>query len=231
MTRAERLLALIEELRRRRRPVSGDTLALALSVSIRTLYRDIDSLRAQGARIEGEPGLGYVLRSGFLLPSLMFPDDEIEALVLGSRWVAERADPRLAQAARNALARIGGALPENFADRLEASHLVVGPPAARVSDSVDIDLVRRAIRRERKLRIVYRDATGAESERLIWPFLIGYFDSVRLVSAWCELREATRHFRSDRIVSMAETDDRYPRRRAELVRAWREVEAAAGAAG
>lgn len=231
MTRAERLLALIEELRRRRRPVSGDTLALALSVSIRTLYRDIASLRAQGARIEGEPGLGYVLRSGFLLPSLMFPDDEIEALVLGSRWVAERADPRLAQAARNALARIGGALPEDFADRLDASHLVVGPSATRIPDSVDIALVRRAIRRERKLRIVYRDATGAESERLIWPFLIGYFDSVRLVSAWCELREATRHFRSDRIVSMAETDERYPRRRTALLKAWRETEPAAGTGG
>lgn len=231
MTRAERLLTLIEELRRRRRPVSGDTLALALSVSIRTLYRDIASLRAQGARIEGEPGLGYMLRSGFLLPSLMFPDDEIEALVLGSRWVAERADPRLAQAARNALVRIGGALPEDFAERFDASHLVVGPSAVRVSDSVDIALVRKAIHRERKLRIVYRDANGAESERLIWPFLIGYFDSVRLVSAWCELRKATRHFRSDRIVRMAETDERYPRRRTALLKAWREEEPAAGTGG
>lgn len=228
MSRAERLLSLIEELRRRRTPVSGDSLAVALSVSIRTLYRDIASLRAQGARIEGEPGLGYVLRSGFLLPSLVFPDDELEALVLGSRWVAERADPRLAQAARNALARIGGALPDDFAERLDASHLVVGPSAAPILDSVDFGLVRRAIRRERKLSIVYRDANGAESKRLIWPFLIGYFDSVRLVSAWCELREATRHFRSDRVVSMVETDERYPRRRAELLRAWREVEFATG---
>lgn len=227
MTRAERLLALIEELRRRRRPVSGEALAVALSVSIRTLYRDIASLRAQGARIEGEPGLGYVLRSGFLLPSLMFPDEEIEALVLGSRWVAERGDPRLAQAARNALARLRGALPEDFADRLEASHLVVGPSAAPAPDSVDIGLVRRAIRRERKLRIVYRDARGAESERLIWPFLIGYFDSVRLVSAWCELRQDIRHFRADRVVSLAETDDRYPKRRADLVRAWRAAELSA----
>jgi predicted DNA-binding transcriptional regulator YafY len=192
-----------------------------LGVSIRTLYRDIASLRAQGASIDGEPGLGYVLRPGFLLPPLMFPDDEIEALVLGSRWVAERADPRLAEAARNAIARIGGALPAHVSDRLEASHLIVGPPTVPVCDSVDLALVRRAIRTERKLRITYRDAGSTQTHRLIWPFLLGFFDGARLVSAWCELREDIRHFRTDRIVILDETSLRYPRRRHELLRAWR----------
>ena len=98
MSRSERLLDLVQTLRRHRRPVSGQTLAFELGISIRTLYRDIASLRAQGASIDAEPGLGFVLRPGYMLPPLMFPDDEIEALVLGSRWVAERADPRLAEA-------------------------------------------------------------------------------------------------------------------------------------
>ena len=106
MSRAERLLELIQTLRRFRHPVSGAALAEELGVSLRTLYRDIQSLKAQGARIEGEPGLGYILRPGFMLPPLMFSEDEIEALVLGSRWVADRGDTRLGEAARNALTKI-----------------------------------------------------------------------------------------------------------------------------
>ena len=91
MSRAQRLLDLIQILRGHRRPVSGAVLAEALGISLRTLYRDIDTLKAQGAHIDGEPGVGYVLRPGFMLPPLMFSEEEIEALVLGSRWVAERA--------------------------------------------------------------------------------------------------------------------------------------------
>ena len=92
MSRAQRLLDLIQFLRGYRRPVSGAVLAEALGISLRTLYRDIETLNAQGAHIDGEPGLGYVLRPGFMLPPLMFSEEEIEAIVLGSRWVADRAD-------------------------------------------------------------------------------------------------------------------------------------------
>src|ERR1700752_131103 len=106
MSRAERLLELMQMLRRHRRPVSGAQLAQELGISLRTLYRDIASLQAQGATIDGAPGIGYVLRPGFVLPPLMLAPEEIEALVLGTRWVADRADRRLADAARNALAKI-----------------------------------------------------------------------------------------------------------------------------
>src|SRR5689334_17148542 len=106
MSRVQRLLDLIQILRRHRQPVAGETLASELAISLRTLYRDIATLQAQGARIDGEPGLGYILRPGFMLPPLMFSEEEIEALVLGSRWVAERGDSRLGDAARNALAKI-----------------------------------------------------------------------------------------------------------------------------
>src|ERR1700744_2686380 len=106
MSRAQRLLDLIQVLRGYHRPVSGAVLAEALGISLRTLYRDIDALVAQGAPIDGEAGVGYVLRPGFMLPPLMFSEEEIEALVLGSRWVAERTDSSLGKAAAQALAKI-----------------------------------------------------------------------------------------------------------------------------
>jgi predicted DNA-binding transcriptional regulator YafY len=111
MSGAQRLLDLIQVLRRHRRPVAGSVLAEELGISLRTLYRDIDTLKAQGAHIDGEAGVGYVLRPGFMLPPLMFSEEEIEALVLGSRWVSERADGVLGRAARNVLAKIGAVLP------------------------------------------------------------------------------------------------------------------------
>src|SRR5262245_41816697 len=121
MSRAQRLLDLIQILRRHRQPVAGDSLASELGISLRTLYRDIATLQAQGARIDGEPGIGYILRPGFMLPPLMFSEEEIEALVLGSRWVAERGDSRLGEAARNALAKIAAVLPADLRDSLDTS--------------------------------------------------------------------------------------------------------------
>src|SRR5947207_3488415 len=123
LSRAERLLALIQILYRHRHPVSGAMLADELRVSLRTLYRDIASLQAQGAHIDGEPGMGYVLKPGFMLPPLMFSEEEIEALVLGSRWVADRGDSELAEAARNVLAKIGAVLPADLRHELDASTL------------------------------------------------------------------------------------------------------------
>ena len=209
ISRAERLLNLVEEFRRRRRPVSGDTLAGALGNSIRTVYRDIASLRALGASIEGEPDLCYVRRSGSLLPPIMFPGEEIDALVLGARWVAERADPVLAQTAHNALARLTVVLPAILSERIETSYLVVGPAGKSGQNSVDITSVRQTIRMEHKLRITYSDAGNIKTERLIWPFLLGFFDGARRVSAWRELRVDIRHFRTDRIVAIEETHIRY----------------------
>lgn len=224
MPRAERLLDLIQILRRHRRPVSGQSLADELGVSLRTLYRDIAAVQAQGARIDGEPGVGYLLRPGFLMPPLMFTEEEIEALVLGARWVADRADPQLGAAARNALARIAAVLPPDLRDSLDANSLLVGPGEPATAGQADLATIRAAIRGERKLAIAYRDGAASETRRLVWPFALGFFDRVRVVVAWCELRGAVRHFRADRITALEVTEVRYPRRRAALLKAWREAE-------
>ncbi len=224
MSRAQRLLDLIQALRGYRRPVSGAVLAEALGISLRTLYRDIETLNAQGAHIDGEPGVGYVLRPGFMLPPLMFSEEEIEAIVLGSRWVADRADKALSTAARSALAKIAAVLPPDLKTSLDTSSLLVGPTKAIAAGDSELPVIRQAIRGERKLRIRYLDKNGSDSRRTIWPFALGFFERVRVVVAWCEMREDFRHFRTDRISKVQVTDKRYPRRRQVLLKDWRAAE-------
>jgi predicted DNA-binding transcriptional regulator YafY len=221
MTRTERLLSLIQLLRRHRRPVTGRTVADELGVSLRTVYRDIATLIAQGAPIEGEAGVGFLLRPGFLLPPLMFRDEEIEALVLGSRWVSQLPDATLSRAAQDALAKIHSVLPSALRERAEYSGLFPVPRAAVLHDTVDGAVLRRAIREERKLRLAYRDEAGLQTTRVVWPLAIGFYERLRVLVAWCELRTAFRHFRTDRIEQVVEIDQPLPRGRQALLEEWR----------
>jgi predicted DNA-binding transcriptional regulator YafY len=224
LSRAERLLALMQKLRLYHYPVSGAVLATELGISLRTLYRDIASLQAQGAQIEGEAGLGFVLRPGFTLPPLMFTVEEIEALALGAKWVADRADSSLGAAAQHALSKIAAVLPAELRLELDTAALLVGPsPHPSVSDET-LRLIRAAIRHEMKLDLLYLDAKAQSSKRLIWPCALAFFDQTRVIVAWCESRQAFRHFRVDRIQSVVCLDVRYPRRRQALLKAWREAE-------
>lgn len=220
MSRAVRLLDLVQLLRRRRQPVRGQELARELSISLRTLYRDIASLQAQGAPIDGEPGLGYVLRPGFTLPPLMFTEDEVEALMLGSHWVAEIGDPRLAQAAMDVMAKVAAVSPPDRRAQFDNPSLLI---VARRNNLTAMAPIRDAIRRERKLEIDYRDAGSAATHRTIWPFAVGFFEEARIVVAWCELRQDYRHFRIDRIGNLLETDARYPKRRAVMLKDWQKL--------
>lgn len=224
MSRSARLLSLIQTLRQHRFPVSGATLAAEFNISVRTLYRDIQTLQAQGAHIEGEPGIGYVLRPGFMLPPLMFSEDELEALVLGSRWVADRADARLSGAARAALAKISAVLPADLRHDLDTNALIIGPGNAIEAGPIDLAHIRQAIRQERKVQLTYRDLKNAVSTRTIWPIALAFFDQVRVLVAWCETRNTFRHFRADRILAFTALTEPMPRRRAALLKAWRQQE-------
>jgi len=224
VARSERLLELIQALRRHRQPVSGAALAEELGVSLRTIYRDIQTLIGQGATIDGEAGVGFVLRPGFVLPPLMFSDEELEALVLGSRLLAQRADKPLADAARNAIAKIAAVLPGDLRDSIDSTGLLAGPGRRPPPDPVDIARVRAAIRTERKLILAYTDPNGRQTRRTVWPIALGFFDRVRMLAAWCELRQDFRHFRTDRITSLRATDQRFPRRRRALMKEWGAIE-------
>lgn len=219
MARAARLLQLMELLRRHRHPVRGQDLAAALGISLRSVYRDIATLQGQGATVEGEAGIGFILRPGFTLPPLMFTEEEVEALVLGSRWVAGRGDPALGRAAKTAIARINAVLTPALRTRLAENGLLVGP--APVEAESELGLLRAAIRSEWKLDIAYRDGAGQDTQRLVWPIALGFFERSRVLLAWCELREDLRSFRVDRITAVKATTTRYPRRRATMLKAWR----------
>jgi predicted DNA-binding transcriptional regulator YafY len=226
MSRAARLLELLQFLRRHRQPVQGAVLAQHMSVSLRTLYRDIATLQEQGAQIQGEAGLGYLLKPGFMLPPLMFSADELEALVLGSRWVAGRADARLAEAARDALAKISAVLPAEARFALDSNALLVGPAerAQGLAEEPRLALLREAIRNEFCITITYRDLKGRHSERRLWPFALGFFDKAQVLVAWCETRQAIRNFRTDRIEALQLSELRYPRPRQALLKEWQAQE-------
>ena len=222
MSRAGRLLELMQLLRRHRRPVTAAALAEELGISMRSVYRDIATLQQQGAPIDGEAGLGYLLRPGYVLPPLTFTQDELESLVLGLQWSARQGDAPLEAAAIDALAKISAVLPTPARVALETTGLLVpGRAAASGQGSAHLPVIRRAIRDERKLHLAYTDLKGHESERVVWPVALGFFERVRVLVAWCELRTGFRHFRADLIRDVTRLEEAMPRRRGALLSEWR----------
>ena len=218
MSRSTRLLRLLQALRGRRHPVTAAHLAEALEVSERTIYRDVADLMAQGAPISGEAGVGYMLRPGLFLPPLMLTEDEVEALLLGLRYVDQRGDAVLKAAATEALAKIGAVLSPQVLAGLATPLTMPGPsPPTFPDNATPLDDLRAAIRAQTKLAIAYEDEQGRRTERVVWPIQLGFMDRARVLGAWCELRQDFRTFRTDRIVSAAPAG-RYPARRADLMR-------------
>jgi len=220
-SRTGRLFMLMDALRGHRRPVTAARLAEQLAVSVRTIYRDVQTLTELGAPLEGEAGLGYVLRSGFFLPPLMFSEDELEALVLGARWVQRQGDAGLTQAAASALSKIAAASPADLRDNMANMGLLAASYQQQPVDNTALVPIREAIRRQHKISISYSDERGSATERLIWPIALAFFEGSRLVIGWCELRSGFRHFRCDRIKLLTLTKLRYPEHRSVLLQSWR----------
>ena len=221
MRRADRLFQIIQVLRRSRRPVTADAMAAELETSKRTIYRDIADLMAQRAPIRGEAGVGYVLDDGFDMPPLMLTPDEVEAAVLGAQLVARQGDLALARAAEDLVAKIRTVVPERLRPLVLEPSSRVAPNWRIVPDRLDMGAVRLSIRSGRKIRMSYRDDQERQTDRTVWPFAVGYHESVRLMIAWCELRKDFRSFRTDRVDGAEFLEERYPERPAMLRARWR----------
>ena len=223
MRRADRLFEIIQILRRVRRPVSAQAIADELEVSKRSVYRDIATLTAQRVPIRGEAGVGYVLEEGFDMPPLMLTAEEIDAAVLGALWVSTRAEPELARAAENLIAKIEAITPGPLRRHIAAAAMSVRPVSPAAEDKVEAAMLRQAILEGRKVSLGYRDGDGKESKRVVWPVLLGYRDEGRILAAWCELRQGFRYFRTDRMTFAEALEQRYPESRGSLKDRWRKA--------
>lgn len=218
MAKSERILQLMQLLRLLPAPVQAAQLSGELGVSLRTVYRDVDSLRRAGAIIDGAAGFGYTLVEDTAMPPMLFNTDETEALVLGLREVIEIGDPVLAGAARNALAKLAASLPDRLSRQMQNSVLSAKRFHSRPEITVDVAVIRQAARDEQAIHISYGDAKGAQTERTIWPLSIIFMDQTLMLLAKCQLRQGFRAFRVDRIRKLALTDQSFRPHRTSLLR-------------
>ena len=206
MRRAERLFRLVRELRSRSVSRAED-LAAYFEISVRTVYRDIAHLQASGLPIDGEAGVGYILRPGFDLPAMTFTFEQLDALAIGLSFVEVAGDTSLSQAAQEVRAKLQAALPEPEKRKLENAPLFASRRQGNATPM--LKTVRRAIREAEVLKLLYGDGGGRETERLVRPLAIWAFTDGWLFVAWCELRKDFRAFRLDRIGTVEATGEQF----------------------
>ena len=201
MRRADRLFQIVQHLRGGRL-VTAQMLGSRLEVSERTIYRDIADLQSTGVPIDGEAGVGYIMREGYDLPPLMFTRDEIVALVAGARMAQAFGGAAMARAAAEALVKIGAVLPANEKDRIRRTEIHV--PDYLISDTVRaaVDITERAVEDRQVLSFDYRDEQGRPTMRDVRPLGLSFWGKVWTLIAWCEMRDDFRAFRIDRIVEL-----------------------------
>lgn len=218
MTRTQRLLELLQVLRAHRYPVTAMALAERLEISVRSVYRDIKTLQQQGVSIEGSAGIGYMIKSDYHLPPLIFTAQEVNALTLGLNWVSHNTDPGFKKIAKNTLAKIHAVIPDELKEYIEHQSFLTGPGD---KDEAFFAVLRAAISKRNKIKIKYCDKNNKISSRIIWPIALVYMDVCWLLSCWCEMRNDFRHFRTDRLVQVEILETTYNESRSILLKKWR----------
>ena len=208
MRRTDRLFELIQILRDGRLHKGAD-MAERLGVSLRTIYRDMDTLIASGLPVEGERGLGYMMTAPITLPPLNLSLTELEALHLGLAVVSKAADDELKAAAQTLSQKVDAVLPEDRAAPASGWGFAVYPFAEAARGFVHMAPLRAAIRSRRKVEIAYAALDGEETKRTIRPLQMEYWGRVWTLTSWCELREDFRVFRVDRIKTLDVTFDNF----------------------
>jgi predicted DNA-binding transcriptional regulator YafY len=223
MRRADRLFDIIQVLRLARHPITAAAIAAELEVTPRTVYRDIATLQARRVPIEGEAGIGYVLRRGFELPPLMLTEEEVQAVAVGLRLLRRTGDPGLETAARHVLIKLAAAMPDVLRTQLLEAPFHVATRGAPLPSAVDLSETRAAIRNASKMWIDYVDEKGTATTRTVCPIAMEYHVEATLICAWCELRDDYRHFRTDRIRAARVLEASFAMRANTLLAGWVEL--------
>jgi predicted DNA-binding transcriptional regulator YafY len=225
MRRADRLFMIVNELRVRHVSRASD-LAAALEVSIRTIYRDIAHLQGSGLPIDGEAGIGYMLRPGFDLPNVTFTSEQVEALAVGLSFAESLDDPELAFAARQVRAKIQANMPEPETRKLaDAPYFSLRRSTGATTFA---GLLRQAIRERLIVKLTYEDKERLLSDRRVRPLAIWNLTDGWMFSGWCELRQAFRTFRFDRIVKLTLTEEVFAQDEGKSLRAFMEADRCEG---
>lgn len=220
MRKASRLFEIIQILRLAKGPVTAAEIAVQLEVTVRSIYRDIVELQAMRVPVEGGRGIGYILRPGFTLPPLMLTVEETEAIVLSLALLERTGDTELRQAAKQVNRKIAAAVPQPLAATFSANALHAWGRPHPAPEAVDLGMVRRSIRDERKLSLDYRDELGRLTARTIRPIALIYYSETANIVAWCELRDAIRNFRADRVEHCEVADAFFPGEGDRLRKLW-----------
>ena len=221
MSRSLRMYEVIQLLRSASAPMTAQAIGDALEVSKRTAYRDIAALQSMRVPIDGEAGIGYIMRPGFDLPPLAFSSEEIEAIVVGLALLRRTGDTGLQRAAQQVANKINEVIPNEDKTQFNTETLHVSGWNAIPSSTIEINRLRRAIRDEKKLKLAYIDAENNHTRRIIWPLAIVYYIDVIILAAWCELRSDFRHFRIDRSQEFKQTTENFRDKGNQLRRSWR----------
>lgn len=216
MRRADRLFQIVQHFRGGRL-VTAQKLGERLEVSERTIYRDIADLQSSGVPIDGEAGVGYIMREGFDLPPLMFTRDEIVALVAGARMVRAFGGAAMARAADEALVKIGAVLPDSEKDRIARTEIHTPMWVVSDADRAAIDLIERSIESRSVLKLDYKDEGGRGSMRDVRPLGLWFWGKVWTLVAWCEMRDDFRAFRIDRIATVLTAERKFKPEKGKLL--------------
>jgi predicted DNA-binding transcriptional regulator YafY len=210
MRKSERLFQLVNLLRGRRTAITAEQLSDVMEVSVRTIYRDIQALTSSGVPVDGEAGIGYMLKPGYQLPPLMFNFDEVQALLLGARMVEAWTDPELAAGAQRAVQKIRAVLPEPLL--MEADRQTYRVPALTPQQQLGDThrAIRRACEQQQIIDLQYEDVKGVQSQRRVWPLGMFFWGERWTLVAWCETRSDYRNFRFDRAIHIEPTGEFFP---------------------
>ena len=174
-------------------------IAARLEVSVRTIYRDMDTLVASGVPVQGERGVGYMATEAITLPPLSLTPAELEALNLGMAIVAEAADSDLKAAALSLAGKIDAVLPTNVIAEADSWKFAVYPFADAARGFSHMATLRAAIKSRQKLALSYRRIDKTLTQRTVRPLHMEYWGRVWTLTAWCESRNDFRVFRVDLI--------------------------------